>query len=121
MADRHPLLEPRISIDVANSNTGIFRTVEVTVDTAFTSWLTLPQSIIRELGLQYRGTRRVILADGSRPETHLYLAFISWRGNTLPRLVHQSDSNPLLGMGLLAGSKLTVEAVAGGNVVIEEI
>lgn len=121
MISTHPVLAPRVPVAVAAGINGVFRTVEATVDTGFTAWLTLPVDIIRELGLLYQGSRRVTLASGSTPETDLYLGFISWNGRILPRVVHRSDGNPLLGLGLLLGHRLTVEAVIGGEVIIDEI
>ena len=99
----------------------VFRTVECTVDTGFTGWLALPSGIIRQLGLQHRGQRDIRLANGQEQITPIYLALISWYDQVIPRLVHQSDSSPLVGMGLLTGYLLTVEAVAGGSVTIEEL
>ena len=116
----HPILEPRIAVAVAGPDR-VFRTVECTVDTGFTGWLALPSGIIRQLGLQYRGRRDVRLANGQEQITPIYLALISWYDQIIPRLVHQSNSSPLVGMGLLTGYFLTVEAVAGGSVIIEEL
>ena len=121
MVSTHPVLKPRVDVAIAAGVGGVFRTIETTVDTGFTAWLTLPLHIIRELGLQYRGTRSVTLADDSELETDLYLAFISWNEQILPRIVHQLDSNPLLGVGLLLGHRLTMEAMPDGEVVIDRI
>lgn len=117
----HPLLEPRVLVAVCASPDGMFKEVQSTVDTGFTGWMTLPPSAVRDLGLAYQGRRNVKLADGKLQLVSLYLAFVSWHGQILPRLIHQSDSKSLLGMGLLAGSRLTVESMAGGEVRIEEI
>lgn len=117
----HQLLEPQVSLAVCAAPDGVFKEVRSTVDTGFTGWLTLPPEVIRELGLQHRGRRSVKLADGQERWAYLYLAFIRWQDRILPRLIHQSDSNSLLGMGLLAGSRLTVESVPGGEVRIEEL
>ena len=116
----HPVLNPNVTIAIAGGD-GVFRSVECTVDTGFTGWLSLPQTIIRGFGLLYQGQRPVVLADGSERMVPIYLAFISWHNRTLPRLVHRSDGSPLIGMGLLSGSLLTVAAVEGGEVKIEEI
>ena len=91
------------------------------MDTGFTGWLTLPAEVIRQLGLQYRGTRTVSLANGQEWPVELYLGFISWDDRILPRLIHQSDGNPLIGMNLMTGFRLTMDIRAGGDVVIEEI
>ena len=113
-------LEPRVAVSVAGGS-GVARTVNATMDTGFTGWLTLPPDIIRQLGLQYRGTRTVSLANGQEWPVELYLGFISWDDRILPRLIHQSDGNPLIGMNLMTGFRLTMDIRAGGDVVIEEI
>ena len=61
------------------------------------------------------------LAAGGRRRVRLYRAFIDWHEATLPRLIHQSTGNPLVGMGLLAGSRLVIETTAGGDVTVAEI
>ena len=117
----HQVLEPGVAVAVAAGNAGIYRAIDCTVDTGFTGWLTLPAHIIREFGLQYRGSRPVKLADGRQRRAELYLGFIKWQGQVFPRLIHQSPSSPLLGMSLLVGSKLTIEVIAGGAVSIAKI
>ena len=120
MIQQHPLLKPRVAITVA-SESGNAKTLEATVDTGTTAWLTLPPQTIRELGLRYAGTRPVELADGSHQPARLYVGFISWYDQTLVRLIYESDSEPLLGMGLLLGSKLSVEVLPNGAVTIEQM
>ena len=113
-------LEPRIEIGIAGSN-GIFRTLSVVVDTGFTGWVTLPPDLIHELGLQYQGERYIVLADGRESLVELYSALIAWYGQILPRLVHQSDSVPLIGMYLMTGYHLAVDVREGGDVTITEL
>ena len=113
-------LEPRIEVDIAGVNRQ-FRTISVTVDTGFTGWLTLPPDLIQELGLKYWGTRDAVLADGKELSVDLYSVLISWDGQILPRLVHQSDSTPLIGMHLMAGYHLAVDVREGGNVTLSAL
>lgn len=110
------VLEPRIRVGVAASDGERPRTVECVVDTGFTGWLALPPDIIRQFGLRYVGRRPVNLASGPRRRVRLYRAFIDWQEIVLPRLIHQSTGNPLVGMGLLAGNRLVIETIPGGNV-----
>lgn len=113
-------LEPRIELGVAGSD-GVFRTLSVVVDTGFTGWLTLPPELIRELGLKYQGERYTVFADGQGTMVELYVARISWDGQALHRLVHQSDSVPLIGMYLMTGYHLAVDVRAGGAVTLSEL
>ena len=112
-------LEPRVSISVANRNQ-VFRVEAAVVDTAFTGWLTLPDASIRELGLPHYGQRPANQADGEAQMYDIYGALVSWHGRTRPVPVHQSGSMPLIGMALLHGCRLSVDAWEGGDVVIEE-
>lgn len=121
IAGRQQLLEPRVSIPVSASNDGVPHTVAATVDTGFTGLLTLPPGIIKEFGLQFWGRRRIKLANGRLQRLNIYLGFITWHDRPVRVQIHQLDSSPLLGMGLLAGSRLTVESVPGGEVRIEEL
>ena len=113
-------LAPRIAVRVAGVNR-IFRTEEAIVDTGFTGWLTLPQKIIRDLGLTYYGERPAILADSEEKMFDLYGALISWHGHQHAALVLGTDGTPLVGMALLRGDRLTIDARDGGDVIIEEI
>lgn len=113
-------LEPRIELDIAGVDRQ-FRTIAVTVDTGFTGWLTLPPDLIRELDLPYRGTRDAVLADGQELSVDLYAALISWDGQLLPSIVHQSDSTPLVGMHLMTGYHLAVDVREGGTVTLSTL
>ena len=113
-------LQPRIEVDIAGRD-GVFKTLSVVVDTGFTGWLTLPPDLIRELGLQQQGSRFVTLADGQAARVNLYLALIAWDGQILPRLVHQSDSVPLIGMYLMTGYHLAVDVREGGAVTLSAL
>ena len=51
----------------------------------------------------------------------VYLGSVSWHGRPSDVLVLQSDSVPLLGMALLWGSRIAMDALDGGEVLIEEL
>ena len=97
------------------------RSVEVVLDTGFTGYLTLPPESIRQLGLPSVGQRTFELANGELFEFQVYLGSVSWRGRPSDVLVLQSDSVPLLGMTLLWGSRVTMDALNDGEVTIEEL
>lgn len=113
-------LQPRVELGVAGSD-GVLKTLSAVVDTGFTGWLTLPPDVIRELGLQHQGVRSVTLADGLEAPVELYAALISWDGRILPRIVHQSDSVPLVGMYLMTGYHLAIDVREGGAVTLSEL
>lgn len=91
------------------------------VDTGFTGHLTLPPGIIRSLALPRRGFVEVELADGNTAALGVYDARVFWHGLSRPVPVYETDGGPLVGMSLLRGSRLTVEVVPGGNLVIEAL
>ena len=101
--------------------TGELQQCEVIVDTGFTGWLTLPLADIRRLGLVRAGYRRSITASGGSERFAYYETWVSWHGNLRWVEVLQSIDQPLLGMELLEGSRVTMDAWDGGSVTIEEV
>ena len=97
------------------------RSVEVIIDSGFDGELTLRPEQIRQLGLPRAGVRVSRVASGERHRFVAYRAWISWHNR--PREVHvmATDYPPLIGMGLLWGSRVTFDAVAGGSLVIDEL
>jgi clan AA aspartic protease len=93
--------------------------VDALIDTGFTSFLSLPLSIITELDLTWHYRDVGTLGDGSEIVFELYKASVIWDGQNKLIDVVASDADPLVGMGLLYGFKLQVEAVEGGRVTIE--
>ena len=119
-SDEHGGLEPWISLPVEDAN-GEFRQCEVILDTGFTGYLTPPEAVIQALGLVSEGQRTVTVASGREETLEYYTAWVLWHGRLIEAGVFQSTGQPLLGMELLNGSRLTVDAWEGGEVVIEEV
>ncbi len=95
--------------------------IEVVLDTGFSGSLTLPPNLISALGLPFRSRGSAILADGSQAHFDIHVATVVWNG--LPRniLVEAADTNPLVGMSLLYGHDIRIQAVDGGRVTIERL
>lgn len=85
--------------------------VEALIDTGFSGFLSLPLSIIESLGLPWIFSDSVTLGDGCEVIFQMYRATVIWDGQFKVVDVAASESEPLLGMGLLYGFKLQVEAV----------
>ena len=113
-------LEPQIAVSVVSRDTN-FWTETAVIDTGFNGWLTLPESIIQELGLTYYGQRPAVQASGEAQLFLIYGAMVSWDGEHRAVLVHQAEGTPLIGMGLLKGSRLIMDTREGGDVIIEAI
>ncbi len=111
-------LECRIALGL-RSPAGEFRDVDAVVDTGFSRFLTLPPSVVEELGLPFAGARLVILADGSEVALDAYAATVLWDGRAREIVVYAADTTPLIGMSMLAGHSLYVEVESGGRVVIQ--
>ena len=112
-------LELWLTVDVARADRG-WRQCDVIVDTGFSGWLTLPQSIIRELGLLQMGHHPATVASGNVEWFDYYETSIMWHGQPRWVGVFQSIDQPLLGMELLRGNWITMGAWHGGDVIIEE-
>lgn len=96
-------------------------TVDAVIDTGFTSFLSLPLSLITELGLPWHYRDIGTLGDGSEVVFEIYKASVIWDGKDRVVDVAASDADPLIGMGLLYEFKLEIEAVEGGIVTIKAL
>ena len=111
--------ELRVTVEVANSTGGV-QPLEVVLDTGFNGDLMLPRDVVRRLGLDYRGQNTWTLATGQEETLAHYEGVVSWHGSPLEVEIVENESESLLGMGLLMGSKITIDARIGGEVLIEE-
>ncbi|MCX5965149.1 MAG: clan AA aspartic protease [Cyanobacteria bacterium] len=92
------------------------RSVRSVVDTGYTGYLMLPQLLITELAWQCIGTQKGVLGDGSVKNFDVYLGTIIWDGGIQEITVNASESEALIGMSLLDGYKIEIEARSGGEV-----
>ncbi len=72
-------------------------------------------------GLPSVGQRTFELANGELFDFQVYLGSVSWHSRISDVLVLQSDSAPLLGMALIWGSRVTMDAYSDAEVTIEEL
>jgi clan AA aspartic protease len=96
-------------------------TVDAVIDTGFTSFLSLPLSVILDLDLPWHYRDVGVLGDGSEVIFEIYKASVIWDGQNQIIDVAASEADPLVGMSLLYGFKLQIEAVEGGTVTIEAL
>lgn len=95
--------------------------VDATVDTGFTGGLCLSPDLVGSLSLPLVGKGVAVLADGRAVETRVHRARVVRHGRERVVRVLATEGGPLVGMALLRGSRLTVDAVPGGDVSIEEL
>lgn len=113
---REPIIPLRVSDSGPTS-----QQVEAAIDTGYNGFLTLSESLITALQLTFAGHRRGTLADGTVARLEVYLGTVNWHGQPKDVLVAQTVGIPLAGMSLLDGSRVTIDAVDGGDVTIETL
>ena len=112
-------LAPCVEISLAGGDR-VFQTETAVIDTGFTGWIALPGDSIERLGLTNYGRRPANQASGDIGMFDIYGVLVIWHGLARPVPVHRAEGTPLIGMGLLNGSRLMVDSWEGGDVVIEE-
>jgi clan AA aspartic protease len=95
--------------------------VEAAIDTGYDGFLTLPASLIRDLELPFKGTVRATLGDGNEVRMDLFLAAVAWEEEPCEVLVLAAEGGVLLGMAMLAGSRVTLDVEDEGAVTIESL
>lgn len=115
-----PDLSPRVSIEAGNGEED-FEWLNFVVDTGFDGELSLPPEIVRRLNLTYERLASVSLAGEQRIQANAGFAVVSWHGSFREVVFLEIEGEPLIGMALLLGSRLTVDAHSGGEVLIEEV
>lgn len=112
--------EATLTVVVGNSNQQL-QAIEAVIDTGFTGFLSLPAAIITTLNLPWTASDIVTLGDGSETLFDLYTAIVIWDGQYQNIYIAESETEPLLGMAMLYGYRLQVDAVEGGIVKIEAL
>jgi len=92
------------------------KSVRPVIDTGYTGDLMLPRATINELGLTFRGIQDAILGDGSLKLFEMYAGSVIWDGKIRRVEVNASETETLVGMGLLEEYKLEIEGRCGGMV-----
>jgi clan AA aspartic protease len=112
--------EATLTVVAGNSNQQL-QAIETVIDTGFTGFLSLPSAIIATLNLPWSASDIVTLGDGSETLFDLYTAIVIWDGQYRDIYIAESETEPLLGMAMLYGYRLQVDAVEGGIVKIEAL
>ena len=114
-------LEAVVALSVYGENAAA-EFVEFVIDTGFTEDAALPLNIINRLGLPpAAGAVEIALADGSVDRFERYTAYILWHNRLREVRVLDLGSEPLLGMELLRGCNISIDADPGGAVTIAEL
>lgn len=110
--------EATISLVVVNENRQT-KLITAVIDTGYTGFLSLPSAIITELNLSWTGIDRGTLGDGSEVTFEIYAAKVIWDGEYRDIPISEAETDPLIGMSLLYGYDLHIQAVEGGIVTIK--
>ena len=113
-------LQAWIAIEILAPN-GQPRRIEAVLDTGFNGELALPATTIRQLGLPEDIRRPAVTATGARVSLTTYRGTVLWYGQLRSIQVVEADSEPLLGMELLLGSRVTLDVREGGPVTIDAL
>ncbi len=98
---------------------GQSREVEAVIDTGYSGYLTLPPSLVAELGLPYVFSSSATLADDTEVAFPVHRVTALWDGRQRHFETDAVGTTPLIGMALLDGHDLSVQVRDGGRVVIE--
>lgn len=113
--------QPVVAVELESTGGETTLEVEAVVDTGSNGELSLPQEIILSLAYPYAGNAVATLADGSTVSVDFFNGLLYWHGTLREVSVTAAEEEPLIGMSLLRGSRLQIEAAPGGEVVIEEM
>jgi len=114
----NPRTEAVIPVLVQDA-TGHFQAQNAVIDTGFSGYLTLPSSTITGLQLPFLSSRVYSLGNNAQANFDIYKATLLWDGQDRDIEVLASEAHPLVGMSLLKGLRITIDAVDGGEVRIE--
>jgi clan AA aspartic protease len=93
--------------------------IKAVIDTGYTGFLTLPSAIITTLELTWYMQEEGILGDGSLCIFNVFEATVIWDGQLKSIEINESETDPLVGMGLLEGYELNIQGFEGGLVTIK--
>lgn len=117
------ILEASITLTLMGNN-GAIENVVLVIDTGLTEEMALTNEIIQQLGLSAdddAGDIELTLADGTTAAFNVYVADILWHDRVRRVAVVDTDGVSLIGMELLRGSNINIDAVPGGLVTITEL
>ncbi len=113
-------LVPIIPLVVRGRDGGL-RRYQAVLDTGFTGTVALPAPDVQRLGLSSPQTEHVRFANGESSNCDVYLANVLWNGEEQVAQVYAIGNEPLVGMHLLDGSRVTMDVEEGGEVLVEPL
>jgi clan AA aspartic protease len=108
----------RLVVGRTNSSTQV---IDAVIDTGFTGFLTLPLVVISNLNLRLYSREEGTLGDGSTCIFDVYSGFVLWDGKFRRIDVNAAETEPLVGMSLLYGYRIQLDAIEGGMITIQSL
>jgi clan AA aspartic protease len=109
------------TLSIAVKNGEIMQMVDAVIDTGFSGFLTLPSDTISTLGFSWEGRDVATLGNGTFCTFEVYIGLVIWDGQYREIYINESETIPLIGMQLLRGYDLRIQAIEGGLVMIESL
>jgi clan AA aspartic protease len=116
----NPFLELITPIQLVTESGGIVD-LDAVIDTGFSEYLLLPNSIINACGFYYFDAMHFTLANGDEVLISVHVGSIRWFGQTCKVYVLNAETEPLIGMKQLKGCRVSFEVIDGGPVTIGKI
>lgn len=113
-------LESIVSLSMLRDD-GFQETFDFIVDTGLSEEMVLPQLVVDRLGLIRYDPIVIATGDGRARFVDRYIARILWHDEVREVRAASMGAEFLIGMALLRGSNLSVDAVPGGVVAISEL
>jgi clan AA aspartic protease len=95
--------------------------IDAVIDTGFTGFLTLPFSVLVSLNLRAYRREEGTLGDGSTCIFDVYRGLVIWDGELQQIDINESETTPLVGMSLLYGYRMQLDAIEGGTIKIQSL
>ena len=112
--------EATIRLVVGNANKQR-QVIDAVIDTGFTGFLALPLTIITSLNLHLYSREEGTLGDGSVCIFDVCPGFVIWDGEFKRIDINAAETIPLMGMSLLYGYRMQLDAIANGKVTIQSL
>jgi clan AA aspartic protease len=109
------------TLAIAVRNNEKTQMIDTVIDTGFSGFLTLPSDMITSLGFSWEGRDVATLGDGTFCTFEVYIGLVIWDGQYREIYINESETVPLIGMQLLRGYELRIQAIEGGLVTIEAL
>lgn len=95
--------------------------IDAVVDTGFDGFLSLPPNSISSLALLQTAEVFVQLANGCEDKMRGFEAEVDWDETRISIEVAEVDCEPLIGMRMMRGFRLTVDVLDNGTVTVERL